>query len=104
MTTTDLWIKNLSGGRSLGQHGGLISSASQVAWVLLDFIDAGKAVAHPEHCDVTDIESTVSGDLLIEILRETEKRTGETLLERNGDSSIQCVNSDDTYEIRFIEF
>ena len=92
MTTTDLWIKNLSGGRSLGQHGGLISSASQVAWVLLDFIKAGKATAHPDHHDVTDIESIVSGDVLIEIFREAEKQTGTTLLERDGHPSIQCVN------------
>ncbi len=100
MTTTDLWIRNLSGGRSLSQHGGLISSASQVAWVLLDFIDTGKATAHPDHCEITDLESM----LLIEILRETEKRTGTTLLERNGHSSIQCVNEGDTYRIRFSEF
>ncbi|RDH76905.1 hypothetical protein DVS77_18910 [Mycolicibacterium moriokaense] len=104
MTTTDLWITNLSGGRSLGQHGGLISSASQVAWVLRDFIDAGKASAHPDHCSITDIESTVSGDVLIDIFRETEKRTGTTLLEGDNHGSIDCVNKGDTYRIRFIEF
>ena len=94
----------MSGGRSLGQHGGLISSASHVAWVLLDFIKAGKATAHPDHCGITDIESTVSGEVLIEVFRETEKRTGETLFERDGHPSIQCVNNDDTYQIVFIEF
>src|SRR4051812_21051825 len=104
MTTSDLWIKNVSGGRSLGRHGGLISSASEVAWVLLDFIDAGRATTHQDHRDVTDIEATVTGDLLIEIFRETEKRTGKTLLERDGHPSIQCVNEDDTYHIQFIEF
>jgi hypothetical protein len=41
---------------------------------------------------------------LMEIFTETEKRTGKTLLERDGHPSIQCVNEDDTYHIRFIEF
>src|SRR6476660_2342514 len=104
MTTSDLWITNLSGGRSLSRHGGLISSASQVAWVLLDFIAAGNATAHPDHCDISDIDSTVSGDVLIEVFRETEKHTGRTLLEEDGHSTIEYVNQDDTYRIRFIEF
>jgi hypothetical protein len=70
----------------------------------LDFIDAGRATTHRDHRDVTDIEAAVTGDLLIEIFTETEKRTGKTLLERDGHPSIQCVNEDDTYHIRFIEF
>jgi hypothetical protein len=104
MTTTDLWIKDLSGGRSLAQHGGLFGPASDVAHVLLDFIKAGRATAHPDHADVVDLESTVSGDLLIDLLRETEKRTDRSLTEADGSPTMNCVNRSHRYQIRFIEF
>jgi hypothetical protein len=104
MTTTDLWITNLSGGQSLYQHGGLFGSASDVALTLVDFIEAGRATAHPDHNGVTDLESTVSGDLPLELLRETEKRTTKPLIERDGHSSIQRIHTDHCYRIRFIEF
>lgn len=104
MTTTDLWITNLSGGPSLRQHGGLFGSASEVAWTLMDFIEAGRATASPDHAGVTDLESTVSGELLLELLRETEKRTTEPLKEGDGHPSIPRVHSDHRYRIRYIEF
>ena len=44
------------------------------------------------------------GGLLIEIFRETKKQIGRPLLERDGHSSIQRVDKDDTYRIDFIEF
>jgi hypothetical protein len=97
-------MTNLSGGQSLRQHGGLFGPASAVAWVLLDFVKAGRATAHPHHAGVTDLESTVSGGLLAEIIREAEKRTGRTLLEEDGSATIGRVNRTDRYCIRFIEF
>lgn len=104
MTTTDLWITNLSGGPSLHQHGGLFGPASDVAWVLLDFIQAGNATAHPDHAAVSDLESTVAGDVLIELLHEAETRSGTTLLEGDGHPTIQRVNREHRYRIQFIEF
>lgn len=104
MTTSDLWITNLSGGPSLYQHGGLFGPASEVAWVLLDFIEAGKAEAHPDHAGVTDLESTVSGDLLLEILHEAERQSGKTLVESDGHATIQRVDREHRYRIAFIEF
>jgi hypothetical protein len=97
-------MTNLSGGQSLHQHGGLFGPASAVAWALLDFIKAGRATAHPNHAGVADLESTVSGGLLVEIIREAEKRTGRRLLEEDGSATIGRVNRTDRYCIRFIEF
>ena len=97
--TTDLWVKDLSGGRGLRQHGGLFGTASDVAYVLWDFIKAGKATAHPDHAEVIDIESTVSGELLIEMLRVTERNTGRRLTESDGSRSIDCVDRTHRYHI-----
>lgn len=104
MTTTDLWIRNLSGGRSLYQHGGLSGPALDTASVLLDFIAEGKATAHPDHHDVCDIESVMSGAVLLELLRETEKRSGRQLVESDGVPTISCVVTGHRYEITYIEF
>jgi hypothetical protein len=104
MTTTDLRITNLSGGQSLHLHGGLFGPASDVAYVLMDFITAGKVTAHPDHAGVTDLAATVSGDLLIELLRETEKRTAKPPTEGDAHASTQRVNRDHRYRIRSIEF
>lgn len=104
MTTTELWIRNLSGGRSLSQHGGLSGPALDVAAVLLDFIAAGKATAHPEHRDICDIESVMSGSDLHELLRETEKRSGKQLVESDGDPTLSCVEMSHRYRITYIEF
>jgi hypothetical protein len=104
MTTSDLWINDLSGGQSLGQHGGLISPATSVAGVLWDFINAGKAKAKAGHFNVADLESNVSGDLLIEIFTETERRTGRPLIESDGRRSIECVTPEHLYEVVWIEF
>ena len=104
MTTSDLWITNLSGGQSLHLHGGLFGPASDVAYVLMNFIKAGEATAHPDHASITGLESTVSGDLLIELLRETEKRTAKPPTEGDGHASTQRVNRDYRYRIRSIEF
>ena len=101
MTTSDLWIKNLSGGRRLGQHGGMVSHASYVAWVVLDFIEAGRVDAR---YDITDIDAVTTGELLIEIFREAEKQYGVTLTERDGQRSIDCVSADDIYHVLFTEF
>ena len=103
MTTTDLWIKNLSGGRSMHQSGGLFGPASDIARTLEDFVAAGRAMLHPDHTDICDLESTMSGDVLIELLRETESRTSR-LLEQDGTSTIDAVHNDHQYEVRFIEF
>jgi hypothetical protein len=70
----------------------------------MDFIEAGRATAHPDHSGVTDLESTVSGELLLELLRETEKRTTEPLKGGDGHPSIQRVHSDHRYRISYIEF
>ncbi|MCP9274004.1 hypothetical protein [Mycolicibacterium arenosum] len=104
MTTTDLWIKDLSGGRGLRQRGGLFGPASDVAYVLWDFIKAGKATAHPDHAEVIDIESTVSGELLIKMLRVTERSTGKRLTESDRSRSVDCVDPTHHYRIRYIEF
>jgi hypothetical protein len=104
MTTTDLWITNLSGGPSLYQGGGLFSPGADVAWVLLDFVKAGRATLHPDHADVANLQSTVSGSLLIELFVEAEKQTGKRLTERDGEPSINRINPDDVYQINFIEF
>lgn len=104
MTTTDLWITDLSGGRGLHQHGGLFGAASDVAYVLQDFIKAGKATAHLDHAEVIDIESTVSGELLLEMLRVTERSTGKRLTESDGSLSVDCVDPTHRYCIRYIEF
>ncbi|MDO3634443.1 hypothetical protein [Mycolicibacterium arseniciresistens] len=101
MTTSDLWIKNLSGGQSLGQHGGMVSHASYVAWVVLDFIAADRVDARYA---ITDIDTVVSGELLLEIFHEAEKQYGVTLTERDGERSIDCVSADDTYRVLFTEF
>ena len=104
MTTTDLWITNLSGGRSLYQHGGLFGPAIDVASVLLNFIAEGRVSAHPDHHDGCDIESEMSGESLIELLKETEARTGHKLRERDGTLTVSHVESDDSYRIVYIEF
>lgn len=104
MTTTELWIKNLSGGRSLYQHGGLFGPAIDVASVLLDFIAAGKATAHPDHHDVCDIESVMTGTELLELLREAETRSGRKLVESNGNSTVSSVVTGHRYQITYIEF
>jgi hypothetical protein len=81
-----------------------VRPASDVAYVLMDFIKAGRATAHPDHADVVDLESTVSGDVLIDLLRETEKRTDRSLTEADGRPTINCVNQSHRYQIRFIEY
>jgi hypothetical protein len=104
MTTTDLWITNLSGGQSLHLHGGLFGPASAVAWVLMDFIAAGRATAHPDHADVADLEATVSGNLLVELLQETARRSTKPPTEGDGHDIVHRVNREHRYRIRFIEF
>ena len=104
MTTTDLWIRDLSGGRHLGQHGGLFSAALDVASVLLDFINEGRVTTTNGQFDVTNIESRMSGELLIEVFLETERRSGTELTESDGRRSVECVSPDHVYEIKYIEF
>lgn len=104
MTTTDLWITNLSGGRSLYQHGGLFGPALDVSSVLLDFIAVGKATAHPDDHDICDIESVMSSAELLELLREAEKQFGRQLVESDGTPTVSCVVTGHRYRVTYIEF
>ncbi|KAA0098885.1 hypothetical protein CIW49_13475 [Mycolicibacterium sp. P1-18] len=81
-------------------HGDLFGSASDVAYVVMDFIAAGRATAHPDHAGVTDLEATVPGDVLVDLLRETETRTGKPL----PDASPLRVDRDHRYRVTFVEF
>lgn len=103
MTTTDLWITDLSGGPSLGQHGGGVSPAGYVSDVLLDFIRSGKATAKPGHAHPADLELDISGHLLIEVFAETERRTGQALIEGDGRRSIECVAPDHLYHAVYLD-
>src|SRR4051812_41335104 len=79
-------------------HGGLFGSASDVADVLVDFIAAGRAAAHSDHAGVTDLEATVPGDVLVDLLCEAETRTGKPL----PDASPLRVNRDHRYRVTFV--
>ncbi len=103
MTTTDLWIADLSSGKRLGQHGGLFSPALDVASVLLDLINAGKLTPNGP-VNVTNIELRMRGHQLIEVFLETERQTGRTLTESNGRRSTDCVTPGHLYEVAYSEF
>jgi hypothetical protein len=107
MTTYDLWITDLSGGPSLDHHG---YSALDVAMVLTDFINSGKATADPEHDGITNVETTIGGIVLLEAFaevdRQQKKRYGgqSTVGDDTRRRTSESVTPEHSYNVRYLEF
>lgn len=106
MTTFDFWVTDLDaprGGAALSRSG-RDAHAHYLGWTLWEFLGTGRAPRDPKHCNVADIKTVVSGEVLAEIFRETE-RTQECVLRLpDGRSSVDVIDPAHRYEITFLEF
>jgi hypothetical protein len=98
----DMSMKDLSGGPDLYQVG---NSASNVAFVLSDFITAGRATANVGHDGITNVETTVGGDVLIEAIAEAEREyPGGPIQNEDGCRTSESVTPGHTYKVSYVEF
>ena len=105
MTTYDFWINDLDrsrGGPTLSRSG-RGDFANHLGWTLWDFIRDGRAPKDPQYCHVTHLKTVISGDVLAEVFRETERVKKCVLRQSDGTRSVGLIDSAHRYEITFIE-
>jgi hypothetical protein len=98
----DMSMKDLSGGPDLYQVG---NAAAHVAWVLSDFITAGNATANVGHDGTVNVETTVSGRILIEVIAEAEREYSwsRPIQNEDGRRTSTSLTPGHTYKVSYVE-
>lgn len=104
MTTYDFWVTDLdsSSGPDLSR-GGRDQLAHRLGWTLWEFFGDGRATADPKQCHNAHFRTVVTGDVLAEVFRATERSEKHVFRQPDRTLSVDAIEPTHQYEITFIE-